>query len=51
MKIEIMEIFNYPPEVIFAVLTDIPHQVDWVHEPLELESLSNGPAKFGTKWE
>ena len=51
MKIEIMEIFNFQPEIIFAVLTDIPHHVDWVDEPLELVSLSDGPAKLGTKWE
>jgi hypothetical protein len=51
MKVEVIEIFNYPPEVIFAVLTDIPHHVDWVNEPLELVSLSDGPAKLGTKWE
>lgn len=51
MKVEIMEIFKFPPEIIFAVLTDIPHHVDWVNEPLELVSLSDGPAKLGTKWE
>ncbi len=51
MKIEIMEIFKFPPEIIFVVLTDIPHHVDWMNEPLELVSLSGGPAKLGTKWE
>jgi len=51
MKVEIIEIFNFPPEIIFAVLTDIPHHVDWVDEPLELVSLMDGPAKLGTKWE
>ena len=51
MKIEIMEIFKFRPEIIFAVLTDIPHHVDWMNEPLELVSLSDGPAKLGTKWE
>lgn len=51
MKVEIIETFNFPLEAIFAVLTDIPHHVDWVREPLELVSLSNGPAKPGTKWE
>lgn len=51
MKVEIMEIFKFPPEIIFAVLTDIPHHVDWVNEPLELVSLSDGPAKLGTRWE
>jgi hypothetical protein len=51
MKVEIMEIFEFQPEIIFAVLTDIPHHVDWVNEPLELVSLSDGPAKLGTKWE
>ncbi len=53
MKVEIIETFNFPPEVIFAVLTDIPHHVDWVEYPTELISLSNGngPAKLGTKWE
>lgn len=51
MKVEIMEIFEFQPEIIFAVLTDIPHHVDWVDEPLDLVSLSDGPAKLGTKWE
>ena len=51
MKVEIIETFNFPPEIIFAVLTDIPHHVDWVAEPVELVSLSNGPAKLGTAWE
>lgn len=51
MKVEAIEIFNFPPEIIFAVLTDIPHHVDWVDEPFELVSLSDGPAKLGTVWE
>lgn len=51
MKVEMIEMFNFPPEIIFAVLTDIPHHVDWVDEPLDLVSLSDGPAKLGTKWE
>lgn len=51
MKVDIVETFKFPPEVIFAVLTDIPHHVDWLDEPLELVSLSDGPAKLGTKWE
>ncbi len=51
MKIEVIEEYNFPPEIIFTVITDIPHHVDWVDEPLELVSLSDGPAKLGTKWE
>ncbi len=51
MKVEIMEKIKFQPEIIFTVLTDIPHHVDWVNEPLELVSLSDGPAKLGTKWE
>ena len=53
MKVEIYETLNFPPEIIFATLTDIPHHVDWVEYPTELISLSNGngPAKLGTKWE
>lgn len=51
MKVEIVERFKTPPEIIFAVITDIPHHVDWVDEPLELVSLSDGPAKLGTQWE
>ena len=51
MKVEIIEMFNFAPETIYAVLTDIPHHVDWVDEPLELVSLSDGPAKLGTRWE
>src|SRR3990172_9117945 len=51
MKVEMIETFNFPPVIMFAVLTDIPHHVDWVDEPVELVSLSDGPAKLGTKWE
>jgi len=51
MKVEMIEMFNFPPEIMFAVLTDIPHHVDWVEEPFELVSLNDGPAKLGTKWE
>ncbi len=51
MKVEIIEVLKFPPEIVFAVLTDIPHHVDWVEEPVELVSLSDGPAKLGTKWE
>lgn len=51
MKVEIVETLNFPPEILFAVLTDIPHHVDWVEEPIELVSLRGGPAKLGTKWE
>jgi len=36
---------------LFAILTDIPHHVDWVEEPVELVSLSDGPAKLGTMWQ
>src|SRR6266540_2867114 len=50
MKVEVTETFNVPPEIIFAVITDIPHHVDWVEGPIELTSLSDGPAKLGTKW-
>jgi hypothetical protein len=51
MKVEMIERFNSAPEIMFAILTDIPHHVDWMQEPLELVSLSDGPAKLGTKWE
>lgn len=51
MKVEIIETFNTPTEIIFAVITDIPHHVDWVQEPIELVSLTDGPAKLGTQWE
>ncbi len=51
MKVEMIETFNFPPEIIYTVLTDIPHHVDWVDELIELVSLSDGPAKLGTKWE
>ena len=43
--------FTFPPEIIFAVITDIAHRVDWVVEPVELVRLLDGPAKLGTKWE
>jgi hypothetical protein len=51
MKIEVIEVCHFPAEVIFKALTDIPHHVDWVDELVELVSLSDGPAKLGTKWE
>jgi hypothetical protein len=51
MKIEVIEVCHFPPEIIFTVITDIPHHVDWVDELVELVSLSDGPAKLGTKWE
>ena len=51
MKIIVTEMFNFPTEIIFAVLTDIPHHTDWLEEPVELISLIDGPAKLGTKWE
>lgn len=38
MKIEIIEAYKFPPEIIFAVPTDIPHHVDWVDEPVEMIS-------------
>lgn len=51
MKVELVETLKFPAEIIFAILTDIPHHVDWVDEPVELVSLCDGPAKLGTKWE
>jgi len=51
MKVVVTEMFNFPPEIIFAVISDIPHHVDWVEGSIELTSLSDGPAKLGTKWE
>ena len=51
MKVEIVEALNFPPEIIFANLTDIPHHVDWLDEPVELISIRDGPAKLGTTWE
>jgi hypothetical protein len=51
MKVKIIEMFNFPPENIFAVITDIPHHVDWMEYPIELTSLTNGPARLGTIWE
>jgi hypothetical protein len=51
MKVTVTEMLDFPPEIIFAVLTDIPHHTDWLEEPVELVSLIDGPAKLGTKWE
>jgi hypothetical protein len=51
MKVSVTEMFDFPSDVIFAILTDIPHHTDWLEEPVELVSLSGGPAKLGTKWE
>jgi hypothetical protein len=51
MKVTVTESFDFPPELIFAVLTDIPHHTDWLEDPFELVNLSDGPAKLGTKWE
>jgi len=50
MKVAVTEEFQFPPEIVFAAITDIPHHVDWVEGPLELTSLSDGPAQLGTKW-
>ena len=36
MKVEIIETFDFPPAIIFAVLTDIPHHVDLAEGPIEL---------------
>jgi len=51
MKVEVNKTFNFPPEIIFAVLTDIQHHTDWAEGLIELISLTDNPAKFGTKWE
>jgi hypothetical protein len=51
MKVKVTEMFDFPANIIFAVLTDIPHHTDWLKEPVELVSLIGGPAKPGTKWE
>jgi hypothetical protein len=50
MKVVVTQTLNFPPDVIFAVLTDIPHHVDWIEYPVDLISLSNGPAQLGTTW-
>lgn len=51
MRVEIIETLHFPLEIIFAVITDIPHHVDWVAEPINLVSLNHGPARVGTTWE
>ena len=51
MKVEIIETFNFPPKVIFAILIDVQRHTDWAEGPIELISLTNSPAKFGTRWE
>ena len=51
MKMAVVETLNFPPEIIFAAITDIPHHVDWVDGPFQLISLNDGPAKLGTSWE
>jgi hypothetical protein len=51
MKVAVVETLHFPQEIIFGVITDIPHHVDWVEEPVELVSLNDGPAKLGTQWE
>jgi hypothetical protein len=38
MKVEISPTLNFPPEIIFGVLTDIPHHVDWATGLIELIS-------------
>ncbi|MCX6082091.1 MAG: hypothetical protein NTW32_21395 [Chloroflexi bacterium] len=51
MKVEISDTFHFPPEIIFAVLTDIRCHSDWLSGTIELASLSEHPARLGTKWE
>ena len=51
MKVQAIETFNFPPEIIFAVLTDVQHHKDWAEGPIELMSLTDNPAKLGTVWE
>ena len=51
MKVVVVETLHFPQEIIFGFITDIPHHMDWVDEPIELVSLSGGPATLGTKWE
>jgi hypothetical protein len=51
MKVEVNKTFSFPPEIIFAALTDVQHHTDWAEGLIELVSLTNSPAKFGTKWE
>jgi hypothetical protein len=34
MKVEIIETFNCPPEIIFTFLTDMPHHVAWAEGQL-----------------
>ena len=51
MKVAVTELFNLPPEIIFAALTDIAHHTDWLEEVVELIGLRDGPAKLGTQWE
>ncbi len=51
MKVEIIQTFNFPPEIIFGVLTDIQHHTDWAVGPIELISLTDNPAKLGSIWE
>jgi polyketide cyclase/dehydrase/lipid transport protein len=51
MKIKIIETLNFPPEIIFAVLTDVQHHTDWVEGVIEHISLTDSPAKLGSIWE
>jgi hypothetical protein len=51
MKVEIIETFHFPPETIFAVLTDIRHHPNWMNGTLELASLPDNPARLGSRWE
>lgn len=51
MKVQAIETFSFPPEIIFAVLTDVQHHKDWAEGPIELMSLTDNPAKLGTVWE
>lgn len=51
MKAIVREWFDFQPDIIFRVLTDIPHQTDWLEGPAELVGLHDGPAAAGTRWE
>ena len=51
MKVEIIETFNFPPEIIFGALTDVQHHADWAEGLIELISLTDNPVKLGSIWE
>jgi carbon monoxide dehydrogenase subunit G len=51
LRVALTEVLPFPPEAVFSVLTDIAHHTDWLEGTVELITLIDGPAGWGTTWE